>query len=240
MMKMSFNDEKKYLLAQIENRKNSIEDYINKMISKLLTDLFEVEVVFKYCPNETFTVLPDILGIVISIHRSNYTFVQVLTPKYEATFYNDGNSQDGIFWTLQYYSEVGSSKKDYDITKKFIETYRKNYNEVGVCTMTVDYDTEEFIIYKDNNKGTMKFPDGIMTIWRIIMEYPYKNTGIKKLYERYMEYPIIEYQQLVLTFLMIRWFRDSVLSVMPKDVVRLIAKEIWALRLEKLDSVCQS
>ncbi len=67
-------------------------------------------------------------------------------------------------------------------------------------------------------------------ILHILYKYPYTHKHIRSVYEKYENYPIMEYYYGTMTFLMIRWFRVSVLSIIPKDVVRMIAKEFWALR----------
>ncbi len=65
----------------------------------------------------------------------------------------------------------------------------------------------------------------------VLMNYHYDDRHLTNVYTKYEKYPIMKYRQSVHTFLMIRWFRNSIFDILPKDVVRLIAKEIWAFRL---------
>jgi hypothetical protein len=56
------------------------------------------------------------------------------------------------------------------------------------------------------------------------------NNYIRDIQNRYKNYPVRLFKQKIFCFLSIRWFRKSILDVFPKDIVKLIAKEIWNCR----------
>ena len=227
---------------RVKTRKKQITAHVDRVISRYLSDLYEVETVFAYdCKqfNEIIVVLPDLLNIKITINRLHPSDCCVQTGEYTATFKVNSKPDKrtgGIFWkfdTYQVNDELTPIRNNIT-SAACIEFREKNGIEPGTpVILTNDFKNERINISYGELMSEIPFPPGLAPIVEILQTYPYKDKNISKLYEKYYTFPIIEYQQLVFTFLMIRWFRNSVLSVFPKDIARLIAKEIWALRLVK-------
>lgn len=55
---------------------------------------------------------------------------------------------------------------------------------------------------------------------------------IRFLYHQICRFPILETQESCFCLLMIRWFRDSIFSCLPKDVMKIIVKMIWNERYQ--------
>ena len=53
---------------------------------------------------------------------------------------------------------------------------------------------------------------------------------VNKLYTEVSIYPIVEAHKTVVAFLIVRWYKDSIFTIIPKDVIRIIAKKIWESR----------
>ncbi len=250
-MQKSYYDDAEAVEQQIEElrnqlyeRKAAIKAHVDSVVSKYLSNLYEVETIFKYADDtfDCFTVLPDILDIKIRINRHLHPMrCDVSTKTYTAQFTANSkpSKKGGIFWRFEHYHVVGEAPVT-NITTNAIAEFRKANNALtGIVNLRCENTDETFKISQGDLCTRIKIPSDIATVRKIISVYPYLNKCVGLLFKRYYAHPIIEYQQLTLTFLMIRWFRQSVLSVIPKDVVRLIAKEIWALRLERhVDDDC--
>ncbi len=107
-------------------------------------------------------------------------------------------------------------------------------NDGGSMIIEYNDDCTEMML-SGHDKYWMRFqiPSNYAVILKYLNNTQMSCIKIDKILIDVKVYPIAETYYAIQEFLKIRWFRKSVLSVFPKDVARLIAQTLWAMRYDK-------
>jgi len=201
-------------IVQLERFKTKIDEQIaqEKMIA--------YQLLYKHLSRKIMKFIDDHIKDCNLITNSNTTFI------YE--FVNDNKYERFIFRFEKYLLTISI---------KFMQ---------GI-TVTLDKEGDSnFLLFDKNNiwqvhnffKQYIGLYDPIILniillfIERFFQLNTESSTGtIAKLYNslnnNYKAHPIAETEEAIICMLNIRWFRESILSELPKDVVRLIGKILW-------------
>ncbi len=117
------------------------------------------------------------------------------------------------------------------VLSNIYEDFYARGHDVYTNHLVVYNDDYTKLVIKDevtSEHVSMSIPVHCASVLRLLHTLPFDR--IKKLYSDVMIYPIVEAHKTTVAFLLIRWYRQSIFTIIPKDVIRIIAKKIWEYR----------
>ena len=219
---------------ELATRTTLTTNFVNSIYSRELSQLYGIEIKFTFGSrhNSQLHIGPGVFDILVEISFDCDGVTRVRQNGNTICHFSRTLKVNKKWEWVPYWRNVGPDK--YDITKSFIRNFKKKYPSrkyyIGIRS------SQEFIEVStgtDNGERIyerMQLSPLEAAVCQILMKYPLDHLHLAEIYDKYDRYPIMEYYHSTMTFLMIRWFRNSVLSIIPKDVVRVIAKEFWNLR----------
>ena len=117
---------------------------------------------------------------------------------------------------------------NYKIRIVGFDGYEINYIKNGVIFNIRESNIFNIIQYEEYQPSNICIDNNIYTyLCDNFTKLVNINNYMRDIQNRYKKYPIRIFKQKIFCFLAIRWFRKSILDIFPKDIVKLIAKEIW-------------
>ncbi len=235
----------KGLRNELKNYSHKVQTFLERVYSRYFSEFYDTDVTVTWTLQTTVLRFNDeednfVISFGGDFDMDTVTVYKAHVEKcrFMKNFKIDGKRQ----WWLYSRAVLPGEIKKFNITKRFMDDFIKKHpvpkvgdadrykvkidcNNYHVSIETIDLAGDK-IIHDDK----IFISPLEAEIYDILSKYPYQMGHIQHTHTKYEEYPIMEYYYSVMTFLMIRWFRKSALSVIPKDVIKIIAKELWALR----------